>query len=287
MSCDVVLAADVKAKLGEGAIWVEHLNSILFVDILGLSIFQYQLNTQKVSQYATTSQTCWLQITENDNILAGRADGIWLLDQSFNPIKQVSKLPFSEPNIRLNDAKVDNQGRVWFGCMSTLGGEKLGQIYSFSNAKIKVHDDDFFIPNGPAFSPCGHYLYQCDTERKTIYRYQLSTRGQLSNKQILIMFNEQQGYPDGLTVDQDGNLWVAHWMGWGISQYSPEGKVIQFIPLPVARVTCPTFAGKHNNRLFVTTSSLIDENEPLQEVAGGLFEIKVDASGFSPNKAKI
>jgi sugar lactone lactonase YvrE len=138
-------------------------------------------------------------------------------------------------------------------------------------------DSGYVVANGPAFSPCGRWLYHTDTGRGVIYRFELVEEG-VANRQPFVTFGEGDGSPDGMTVDVEGGLWVAHWGGGRVSRFSPEGKLDREIALPARQVTNVAFAGEKLDRLFATSAAT---GLPPSEHDGALFEIETGTRGLA------
>src|SRR5207244_648779 len=111
------------------------------------------------------------------------------------------------------------------------------------------------------------------------YRFDLDEGGMLHNKAPFISFADDWGFPDGMTVDVAGYLWVAHWDGGRVSRFNPDGELDRAVFLPTSRITSCTFAGPALDRLFVTSACDGCQHEPL---AGALFEIAPGVAGLSP-----
>src|SRR3546814_1772361 len=109
-------------------------------------------------------------------------------------------------------------------------------------------DSGYMVPNGPAFSACGRRLYHSDTAKRTIYRFEITGAG-IASKEPFILFSKDDGFPDGMTVDSQGYLWVAHWDGGRISRFAPDGRLDRAIALPARRITNITFADRKSTRL--------------------------------------
>ena len=94
--------------------------------------------------------------------------------------------------------------------------------------------EDLLLPNGMGFSTDYRYFYLTDSDRRTIYRFNYDrATGDLSNQEVAIITPEDEGVPDGMTVDTEGYIWSARWNGSHVYRYSPEGKQVMDIKLPV------------------------------------------------------
>jgi sugar lactone lactonase YvrE len=93
---------------------------------------------------------------------------------------------------------------------------------------------------------------------------------------------EEEGYPDGMTVDSENCLWLAHFAGSRITRYSPEGEILSVISMPVPNITSCTFAGPDLDMLYITTARhlLNDEDISKYPLAGSLFSCKPGATGL-------
>ena len=107
--------------------------------------------------------------------------------------------------------------------------------------------------------------------------------GSLSNKRLVIEIPEGDGFPDGMTIDEEGMLWVALWDGWRVIQINPaNGKIINEIRMPVARPTSCVFGGVNLDELYITSASTRMPAEELakQPLAGGLFRCSPGVRGL-------
>jgi sugar lactone lactonase YvrE len=124
-------------------------------------------------------------------------------------------------------------------------------------------------------------MYHTDSAPRTIYAFDFSDSGEISNRRVFAQFGEDDGHPDGMTVDSDGNLWVCFWDGWCIRRLAPDGGIAERIAMPVQRPSSCAFGGLHLDRLYVTSAKRgLDEDALLmQPCAGGLFLVETGARG--------
>ncbi len=137
--------------------------------------------------------------------------------------------------------------------------------------------------NGMAWSPDHTYLYFIDTPTKKVVRYQYNIRtGEIHNPSDVIIFSENDGLPDGMTIDEEGCLWIAHWGGSKITRWNPStGEQILSIPIPALYVTSCTFGGPNLTDLYVTTARTRMTDDELKQYphAGGIFRIQTNVKG--------
>jgi sugar lactone lactonase YvrE len=124
-------------------------------------------------------------------------------------------------------------------------------------------------------------MYHTDTMLRTVYTFQLKEDGQLGPRRRFLTFKEEWGYPDGMTTDEEGGIWIAHWGGARISRFNPDGSLDRSIPIPASSVTSIVFAGPGLDRMFVTTAARGCSGEPL---AGSLFEVSSGAVGCASRR---
>jgi sugar lactone lactonase YvrE len=124
------------------------------------------------------------------------------------------------------------------------------------------------------------YYIDTPTCEVVAYDFDLLT-GNIGNKRVVIRIPPQEGFPDGMTIDNEGMLWIAHWDGWQVSRWNPnKGKKLLSIPLPVAQITSCTFGGDNLQDLYITSArvNLTEEQLKQQPLAGSLFVLR--NSGF-------
>lgn len=270
--------APVGALLGEGPLWFERENAIYFVDIKGQRLHRIALDDESHTSWETSEPMGWLiPRASGEGFIAGFKSGFAELSLAPFTVTQVGAPEPERPTNRLNDAKADSHGRIWAGSMDDEEKQQSGALYRLDPDRTwRRMDDGYGVANGPTFSPHGDVLYHTDSAARLIYRFDLAPDGALSNKRVFVKFESDWGYPDGMTTDAEGGVWVAHWDGARVSRFTPDGKLDRAIRLPVSRPTSCVFAGKDLRRMFVTSARVGRENEPL---AGALFEIDPEIPG--------
>ncbi|MDX1556199.1 MAG: SMP-30/gluconolactonase/LRE family protein, partial [Xanthomonadales bacterium] len=117
--------------------------------------------------------------------------------------------------------------------------------------------------------------------RLLVYRFPLSDDGTPGEREIFIEFPKDWGHPDGMTVDAEDGLWIAHWGGGRVSRFTPNGKLDRAIELPASQITSCVFAGPDLDRMFVTSAA---ENKPDEPDAGKLFEVDPGVHGLPQSR---
>ena len=284
------------ALLGEGPLWSPRDAAVWFVDIRGSRLLRWDPADGGQGgghgggqgggrrEWPMDEACCWLvERADGDGFLAGlRSRFVHLRLDGGRPViaAEIARPEADLPGNRFNDAKADAWGRVWAGSMDDAGAAPTGSLYRIdADGTVTRADGPYTVANGPATSPDGRTLYHTDSAARTVYAFDLGADGVLSRKRVHIRFGDADGYPDGMTCDAEGGLWIAHWDGGRVSRFHPDGSLDRAVALPVSRVTSCVFGGPGLDRLFVTTAAFERAHEPL---AGGLFEIDPGVRGPAP-----
>ncbi len=270
-------------QLGEGLLWSARHNAVYWTDILAPALNRLSLSDGKVQRWAMPEPIGWvIERSAHPGLIAGFMSGFAELDLeplSIRPI--VNPHPYV-PDNRLNDAKADRQGRIWAGSMPFRADRPSGKLYRLDpDHSLHEMDHDYYVANGPAFSPDQRWMYHTDTVPGLVYRFPFHADGTLGQREIFITFEKDWGRPDGMTVDVEGYLWIAHWGGSCISRFTPDGVRERSIPLPARQITNICFAGEALDRMFVTSAF----EGGLEPPNGALFEILTHGvTGLPPNQ---
>ena len=280
MRYEVVSRPD-RDMLGEGPTWLADRGELLWVDILRPAIHRLSLDDGSIQTLEVDQPVGWALPIKNDSrFIAGFRDGFWKIDLDSGQRELIVSPETDRRDNRLNDAKIDAWGRIWAGSKDDTDRQASGALYRLDpDLKCRRVDDGYLVANGPTFSVDGKTLYHNDSGLRTVYAFDLDANGTIENKRIWRVFPEEWGYPDGMTTDRDGCLWIAHWGGAKLSRFDPDGDLIQAIDLPATNITSCAFAGTNLDRMFVTSSALGAEGE---ELAGALFEIDPGTAGLMP-----
>lgn len=288
MSTDprVSLFRAVPAILGEGAVWHPQRQSLFWVDILGRKIHETSLDSRSTLSRPVPQFIGALAPTRRGDLIVALQDGIHRYD-----LASFATTPFACPaehtatGIRFNDAKCDPRGRLWAGTMALDESPKQGALYRFeADGQSRQMRTEVTVSNGLAWSRDHRTLYYIDSPTRTVqaFDYDLET-GDLSRPRVAIDTSPVAGFPDGCTIDVEGHLWIAHWDGWCVSRWDPvHARLIETVPLPVARVTTCTFGGPKLDTLFITSAAckLSPAELKAQPEAGFVFAAQVGTSGF-------
>lgn len=277
------LVWDIRSVLGEGPLWSARDQAVYWVDIKGCMLHSYGFDGRQQS-WTMPDYLGWVvERKDQPGFIAGFRNFVAELSLAPFSIRERFKPEPKLPGNRLNDAKADIAGRIWFGSMDDAEKEASGAFYRLDpDLSYRQVDSGYICANGPTFSPDGKLVYHTDSLRNEIYRFEVDSDGKLANKRVFAHFDAKDGSPDGMTTDAEGFLWVALWGGWGIARFDPAGKRERFISLPVSQVTSCCFAGDALDRLFVTSARIGLTPEQLHQEphAGSFFEIEPGVVGL-------
>jgi sugar lactone lactonase YvrE len=183
--------------------------------------------------------------------------------------------------LRLNDAKADRFGRIWCGCVSITDESQpvasLARIEPRGGHVILV-DEGYRVANGPAIAPDSSFLLHNDSARGITYRFDLDpSSGDVSSKSVWRSFRCEEGSPDGMNFDSDGNVWIAFWGAGCVAQFAPDGRKLREISLPASLVTNVSFGGPDLLDMFVTTAAYRRGNADADagsDRGGALFHVR-------------
>lgn len=282
------------AYLGEGVWWDDNSRKLYWVDILQKEIHRTDPDNAEDRLLRTEDYVGCIAPCDDGTLIAGIGTELCFVDFDNGSIVPAASLAAAHPNIRFNDGKCDPHGRLWIGTMSNTLNTSAenpvahGALYCFSSdLKRQVMLSDLYISNGIAFAPGGETMYHTDTMTQQIVEYELDpSDGTIRSSRPAVQIPVSDGSPDGMTIDEEGMLWVALWGGYCVARYCPvTGKELSRIKIPVKNVTCCAFGGDNHQYLFITTSS-IGANEGEKEYAGRIFVAKTDVKGLPVNRFK-
>lgn len=268
-------------RLGEGPVWVPERGRLFWVDIEAPALRWLDLASDETGTRPFPEPIGWIipRAGRRDFVI-GLKSGFALFDLEADHVTPIGNPEPDCPDNRLNDAKVDSAGRIWAGSMHQPETAVSGALHRLDpDLTWRRMDGAYGVANGPTFSRDGRILYHSDSAARTVFAFDLSADGTLTGKREFLRFPEAWGWPDGMTTDADGCIWIAHWGAGRISRLDPEGCLLRAIALPATNITSCAFAGPGLDRLFVTSASRGVEHEPS---AGALFELDVGVTGLPP-----
>ena len=278
---------DAQALLGESPVWCPVERCLWWVDILRPALHRFEPSSGRSRSWSLPQHVGSLALRRDGGVLLALRSAVALFDPETEALSLRDAPESDRPETRFNDGKGDRRGRFWVGTMSTgdpATRAGAGALYRL-DPDFRWHRmlDGITVPNSLAWSPDDRTMYFADTPARTIWAFDFDVdRGTLDGRRVFATVPEGAGFPDGSTVDAAGHLWNAHFDGWRLTCYAPDGRVARVVRLPVQRPTSCAFGGPELDVLYVTSASvrLSPEERRAQPAAGGLLALDVGARGL-------
>jgi sugar lactone lactonase YvrE len=264
-----------RSSLLEGPIWDAENKLVYCVSIEQGIIYQIDPSSGNMKSFATNGSVGCVALTPDGHLISAEKNGIYEINPKTNNRTYITQFE-SDINLRYNDGRFDPVGRFLVGTKSEKDffiedSVVKGKLFSYYNKKKTILLEDLMISNGIGFSKDGSIMYFIDTPTKKVaqYNYDLSTGNITFDRYIIDI--DGPGWPDGMCVDLDGNIWVAEWEGHRVRKWDVNtGKEIDSIEVPCSRVTSCCLGGDDLRDLFITTAK--NETDIL---GGALFKHKL------------
>lgn len=280
-----VACSTVQTHLGEGVRWDARRNEILAVDIMAQQVFRGHVATDGSLDWlniydlpSTVGMIAPIEADEGWVLGAGRGFVHLAVDGTHRTIAEVAPA-----GTRMNDGSCDPQGRFWGGTIADDHHEGGGALYCLDRTgRAELVLDGLTISNGIGWSPDGRTMYLVDSGPRVVYAFAFDgARGTISDQRILLSVPEALGSPDGMTVDADGDLWVAIYGGSRVNRYAPDGSLREVHPIPAQQSTCCAFGGPGLHSLYVTTATenWSDDQRRADPTAGLIYRVATAATG--------
>jgi D-xylono/L-arabinono-1,4-lactonase len=264
-------------KLGENPLWHATEKAVYWCDITVGRIFRYLPSTRKHEQVYQGEVVGGFTIQEDGNLLLFMVRGSVKILRDGKLVTVIDEIE-DERESRFNDVIADPEGRVFCGTMPT--DKRPGRLYRLDPpSKLALVLEGIRCSNGLGFTPDLKQLYYTDSLANAIYLFDYDRKqGAISNRRVFVQVPEEEGLPDGLTVDSLGYVWSAQWDGSSIVRYTPEGKVDRRIAVPAKKASSLTFGGGDLTDIYITTAGG-DARDVEGAAAGSLFGLRQDVRG--------
>lgn len=283
---DVEMVVNMGCELAEGPVWDDRLQALYWVDIFAGIVYRYFPTSGVLDTFSLEVPIGALGLREQHGLVLAREDGFALFDPDTSLV-----LPLSDPEAglssRFNDGKPGPDGGFWAGTMGKPVEKGAGTLYRLApDGQVTAQVRGVTISNGLAWSLDQGTMFYVDSTPREVYAFDFDRKnGRLSNQRVALRIPEELGSPDGMTLDAEGKLWIAHYGGSCVGRWDPQsGQMLQTIGLPVSRVTCCAFGGEDMHTLYVTTASggLTASQRQEEPLAGALFAVRLPVGGLRP-----
>ncbi|MEM8860124.1 MAG: SMP-30/gluconolactonase/LRE family protein [Chloroflexota bacterium] len=280
----VELVVDAKADLGEGTLWDDKRQVLWWVDILNNKLYQHDPATQANKEFDIGSVIGTVGLADNDHLIVATFDGIGLFDPETGSVSYIINPEADLPQNRFNDGKPGPNGSFYAGTMGFEGEKEAGSLYRLDpNGEVEKIIPNVTISNGLAWNKVEDTMFYIDTPTKEVWAFDYDkSTGAISNKRVAVNIPWWAGNPDGMTIDSDDHLWVAHWGGSAVHCWDPKtGRHLDTISMPAAQITCCAFGGVNLDTLYISSARIGLSEDKLKQRphSGGLFKVNVGKTG--------
>jgi sugar lactone lactonase YvrE len=278
----VEVALSVQAQHAEGPIWDAATARLWWVDITGERVHCFAPATGDDSSWSTSGQPGGVVVNVAGEPVVASPDGLAVLDRGTGSIDLRVPVELDRPENRANDAKVDSRGRAWVGTMAWDKRPRNASLYRVDGDKVTPVVDGLTISNGPAFDDAQGLLYLADTAIGVVDVFDLDpATGELTGRRHFLDFTKAEVWPDGMTVDDEGMLWLALGRAGAVHRYRADGTLDGVVQVPTSNPTSVAFGGTDGGDLYITTSwfDLDDGSRAEQPLAGAILRCRPGVTG--------
>jgi sugar lactone lactonase YvrE len=279
VALSITRVSDAKDRLGESPVWDAEAQALFWIDSLAGVLHRLDWRSGVRQDFAVPAPVGSFALTQRGDAILALQEGFGRYDFASGAAQPLAALGVRHPELRLNDGKVDRQGRFLAGTMHGNRQPKetpLGGLYRLDpGGAVTLLVQDLATTNGPCLSPDGGTLYCADSTRRVIWAFDYDTgTGTPSRQRVFADLKPLNTAPDGATVDAEGHLWTALVRSGQIACFAPDGRLVRRIDMPVTHPTSVNFGGPGMDVLFVTSISSSHRMHATEEEAGWLLAVE-------------
>jgi sugar lactone lactonase YvrE len=262
---------------GEGPVWSDAWGGLRWVDMLDGDVLSLAPDGS-VDRRHVGDVAAIVRPRRGGGAVLGIERGFALEDPG-GSIRRLGDL-WDGDDVRMNEGGCDPDGRFYCGSMAYDQRPGAGSLYRLDvDGEVTVVLEDVTISNGLDWSPDDSLAYYIDTPSHEVSVFDYDTDRGLTGRRTFIEIPSEDGGPDGLTVDEEGGIWVALFGGSAVHRYTDQGELDQVVEVEARQVTACCFGGPGLDRLYITTSreNVEPDDDPL---AGSLFTVMPGVAGL-------
>jgi sugar lactone lactonase YvrE len=278
----VEVAFSMRAQHAEGPLWDAATARLWWVDITAERVHCFDPASGDDSSWSTSGQPGGVVLGATGEPVVASPEGLAVLDRSTGEMDLRVPIERDKAENRANDAKADERGRVWVGTMAFDKRPRNAALYRVDGDRATCVVDDLTISNGPAFDESRGRLYLADTAIGVIDVFDMDPEtGALTGRRRFLNLSDARVWPDGMTVDDEGMLWVALGRAGAVHRYRADGTLDGVVELPTTNPTSVAFGGSDGGDLYITTSwfDVKPEIRAAQPLAGAIFRCRPGVTG--------
>jgi sugar lactone lactonase YvrE len=269
--------------------WHAERKSFFWVDIDGKEFHEYKLQSGEVQTWQLYHRISLIVENKDGKLILGMENGLAAFDLQTETMEWLTDLENSILANRSNDGACDAAGRLWIGTMARDFTPHKGSLYCVDkNLSVTKKLESLTIPNGLVWSLDSKRMYFIDTPTQCVRSFLFDVEtGDIQFEKVAIEIDKQNGSPDGMTIDEEGMLWIAQWNGFGVCRWNPlNGKLLDKIAVPVPQVSSCVFGGDDLNYLFITTAreNMSDDELKKYPDSGNIFIAQMNVKGVPASK---
>jgi sugar lactone lactonase YvrE len=273
---------DVRPQHAEGPLWDAATARLWWVDITGERVHCFDPESGSDTSWGTSGQPGGVVLDETGEPVVASPEGLAVLDRTTGTMNLRVPIEQDRTENRANDVKVDDRGRVWLGSMAFDKRPRNAALYRVDGDQVTCVVDGLTIANGPAFDEPHGRLYLADTGICVVDVFDMAAEtGALTGRRRFLDFAEAQVWPDGMTVDDEGMLWVALGRASAVHRYRVDGTLDGVVEIPTTNPTSVAFGGIDGGDLYITTSwfDCEPDSRATQPLAGAIFRCRPGVTG--------
>lgn len=283
------VVSPIREVLGESPVWDKETSSLFWVNVVGKELYRYHTKLGKLSKFELPQCISSITLKTNEEAIITLEDGYYRFNLVTEELQLIQHVEQELTDNRFNDGKCDARGRFFAGTMSKRMIHDQAALYCLHNDfTVEQKLQSMTLSNGIAWTKDSSYMYLIDTLKHAVYQFDYNIdHAQLTNQKVAIDFQHEEGVPDGMTIDEEGMLWIAHWGGAKISRWNPTTSTkLSEISIPALNVTSCTFGGDKLDELYITTAldNMTEEQLEQYPLSGQTLKLKMDIRGQETNR---
>ena len=281
------LASKLECDVAEGPFWDDSEQQLYFVDIVNKQIKIFSSSSTPVETIQFNQEISAVFLDQKSDLIVAVRDGIFAATRDGVLETSLAPIELEDTSIRTNDAKCDANGRMWVGTMAFDFTPGAAALFRFDSKVLKEVVPDLTVSNGIGWSLDKKTMYFIDSPTKRVDSFDFDIEsGELGNRRPFLLLSDLDAFPDGLTTDEDGGVWVALFGGGEVRRFDAQGTLTHIVEIPVKQVTSCCFGGADMSELYITTAQNGMDSDSLirQPLAGSLFRAKTAFKGSKSNR---